>query len=73
MEDQVGEEKEQYADMDNKRIAAVLEYLTVKKEVASSRLITSAQGSDSPNDAISENDDEDVAQAKNRRVFFIIR
>jgi outer membrane protein OmpA-like peptidoglycan-associated protein len=72
MEDKVGEEKEQYADMDNKRIAAVIEYLT-SKEIAESRLIASAQGSDSPNSEISENDDEDVAQAKNRRVLFVVR
>jgi outer membrane protein OmpA-like peptidoglycan-associated protein len=72
MEDKVGEEKEIYSDMDNKRIAAVMEYLT-SKQIASSRLIASAQGSDTSNDAVSEYDDEDVAQAKNRRVFFVVR
>ncbi len=72
MEDKVGEEKEEFSDMDNKRIAAVMDYLT-SKEVAASRLIASPQGSESPNVEINENDEEDVAQAKNRRVMFIVR
>lgn len=72
MEEKVGEEKEEFSDMDNKRIAAVYNYLT-SKQVASSRLISSPQGSESPNADINENDEEDVAQAKNRRVMFIVR
>jgi OmpA-OmpF porin, OOP family len=72
MEEKAGEEKDEYSDMDNKRIAAIIEYLT-SKEIASSRFIASAQGSESPNDEISENDEEDVAQAKNRRVIFVVR
>jgi len=72
METKAGEEKEQFADMDNKRIAAVMEFLTTK-EIAGSRIIASPQGSEFQNPDITDNDEEDVAQAKNRRVMFIVR
>jgi len=72
MEVEIGQTEADYADMDNKRIAAVIEYLT-SKQIASSRLIASAQGSESDNPEINETDDEETAQAKNRRVFFIVR
>lgn len=72
MEDEVGVKREQYAQMDNKRIAAVMEYLK-EKGVASERLIPSAQGSNESNEDILSSDDEEVAQAKNRRVMFVVR
>ncbi len=72
MEDEVGEEKEMYADMDNKRIAAVIEYLK-SKEIASQRLIATPQGNEEANPEILETDDEEVAQAKNRRIMFVVR
>lgn len=72
MEDEVGAEKEQYADMDDKRIAAIIDYLK-SKSIASERLIPSAQGSEEANPNILADDDEEVSQAKNRRVMFIVR
>jgi len=72
MENKAGEEKEQFADMDNKRIAAVIEFLATK-QIAVSRIIASPQGSENPNPDTTVNDEEDVAQAKNRRVLFIVR
>jgi OmpA-OmpF porin, OOP family len=72
MEDEVGEEKEIYADMDNKRIAAVMDYLK-SKQVAVQRMVASPQGSGEANPNISDSDEEEVAQAKNRRVVFVVR
>lgn len=72
MEEKTGEEKVDFADMDNKRIASVMKYLS-QKQIASERLISSAQASDSPNENILEEDEEEVAQAKNRRVRFLVR
>lgn len=71
-EEEVGMEKEDYAEMDNKRIAAVMTYLK-SKNVASERMIPSTQGSDEPNADALEIDDDETKQAKNRRVEFILR
>lgn len=72
MEDETGMEKEAYADMDNKRIAAIMDYLK-SQNIAAERMIPSTQGSSDPNPEILESDDEEVAQAKNRRAVFIVR
>lgn len=72
MEDEVGAEKAEYSGMDRKRVNAVMEYLKAKS-VASARLIESNQGSDIDYAEIVESDDEEVKQAKNRRVEFILR
>jgi len=72
MEDEVGAEKAEYSSMDGKRVAAVIEYLN-SKSVSSTRLIASNQGSDIEYAEIVESDDEEVKQAKNRRVEFILR
>lgn len=72
-ENEVGMEKEVYADMDNKRIAAVMTYL-MEKGIAENRLIPSRKGADYPNEnEISENDDDEMKQAKNRRVEFVLK
>lgn len=71
-EDRVGEEKEQYADMSNKRLASVMEYLK-SKGIEESRLIPSSQGSANPSKDIRAYDEEEIAQAKNRRVTFKVR
>lgn len=71
-EDEVGMENDYYADMDNKRIGIVMEYLQ-SKGVDSSRLIPAAKGSEIVNSEISEADDEDLSEAKNRRVSFKVR
>ena len=71
-EDEVGEEKAKYADMSNKRIAAVMAYLKAKG-VDESRLIPASQGSLVPNPEIRGYDEDEIAQAKNRRVVFKVR
>lgn len=71
-EDKVGEEKPLYANMASKRVNAVIVYLT-EKGIPEASLIPSVQGSDSPNEEITETDDDDLKMAKNRRVTFKVR
>ncbi len=68
-EDKVGAEKPQYAEMSRKRAEAITVYLT-DKGIDASRLIPVDKGSETPNDEISDADDDDLKMAKNRRVFF---
>lgn len=71
-EDKVGIEKPLYADMDQKRVNAVVLYLT-EKGIEESRLIPSPQGSETPSDEIAATDEADLKMAKNRRVTFKVR
>jgi outer membrane protein OmpA-like peptidoglycan-associated protein len=68
-EDKVGVEKPQYAEMSRKRVDAITVYLT-DKGIDATRLIGVDKGSETPNDEISDSDDDDLKMAKNRRVFF---
>lgn len=72
MEDEVALENDYYSDMDGKRVAAVMAYL-MKQGIDQGRLIASQKGSESPNEEVTENDSEDLAQAKSRRVTFKVR
>lgn len=72
MEDSVGTENDYYADMDNKRIAAIVQYLS-DKGISSGRLIPAPQGSDVTNPDIAEDDSEDLKMAKERRITFKVR
>lgn len=72
MEDEVGMENDYYADMDTKRIGTVMEYL-VSKGIEKTRLIASPKGDQMPNPEITEEDDEDLSLAKDRRVTFKVR
>ena len=72
MEDEVGMENDYYADMDNKRISAVMEYLG-EKGIDQSRMLPTQKGSEMPNTEVSEEDDEDLTMAKSRRVTFKVR
>lgn len=72
MEDEVGVENDYYADMDSKRVAAVMKYL-IDQGIYESRLMVSQKGSESPNPTASESDDEDLRMAKSRRVTFKVR
>ena len=71
-EDKVGIEKPQYADMAQKRVNAVVLYLT-EKGIEESRFIPSPQGSETPSDEIAATDEPDLKMAKNRRVTFRVR
>ncbi len=71
-EDEVGKEKEKYADMATKRVNAVMTYL-MDKGIEESRLISSPMGSEEPSSEILDGDDDDLKMAKNRRVTFKLR
>jgi outer membrane protein OmpA-like peptidoglycan-associated protein len=71
-EDSVAIEKPQYADMSSKRVNLIYNFLS-DNGIATTRLISSAVGSEEPNTEINENDDADLTMAKNRRVFFKVR
>lgn len=72
MEDEVGAENDYFADMDNKRIGSVMEYLK-EQGIAEGRLIAVRKGSTIPNEDVEESDDEDLRLAKSRRVTFKVR
>ncbi len=72
MEDSVGIENDYYADMDNKRIGAVMNYL-MEKGIPEGRIIFTQKGIDEPNTDTNPEDDEDLVMAKNRRVTFTVR
>jgi OmpA-OmpF porin, OOP family len=71
-EDELGKEKEKFADMSTKRVNAVISYL-MNKGIAESRLIGSPNGSEEASDEIEEADDDDLREAKNRRIIFKVR
>lgn len=72
MEDSVGMENDYYADMDNKRIGAVMNYLK-EKGIPETRIIFTQKGSEDPSTDTNPEDDEDLILAKSRRVTFIVR
>lgn len=72
MEDSVGIENDYYADMDNKRIGAVMTYL-MEKGIPESRILFTQKGSEEPSEDTNPEDDEDLIMAKSRRVTFIVR
>jgi outer membrane protein OmpA-like peptidoglycan-associated protein len=75
MEDEVAMENDYYADMDGKRLGAVMQYL-IAGGISEGRLIASQKGSETPNPDVTEEDieaDEDLALAKSRRVTFKVR
>jgi outer membrane protein OmpA-like peptidoglycan-associated protein len=69
MEDEVGLKRPTYSDMATKRIAAVIEYLTAVG-IKEGRIVPAIKGSQVANPEIRDYDDEEMAQAKNRRVSF---
>lgn len=71
-ENEVGVENDIYADMDNQRIGSVMEYLK-ELGVDESRMIPTRKRDTTPNTAEHvESDDDEMKQAKNRRVEFIL-
>lgn len=65
-------EKPAFADMDKKRVAAVVTYLK-EKGIAESRLISAPKGNSEENPDINEGDEADLKMAKNRRVVFKVK
>jgi outer membrane protein OmpA-like peptidoglycan-associated protein len=71
-EDRAGETNEEYQDMARKRVAAVSKYF-VTQGIDKTRLVESFKGAGVPNPEIDgENDDDELKDAKNRRVNFKI-
>lgn len=71
-EDAAAEERTFFQGMDNKRANAISKYLT-EKGIAENRLIISPQGSSEQSTEIIDSDEDDIRQAKNRRVEFKVR
>lgn len=71
-EDAVGEEKEKYANMDSKRIAAVMQYL-VDQGIPQGNMLSSQKGASEPHETVEGVDDEEMIQAMSRRVTFKVR
>lgn len=71
-EDELAAEKSVYAGMDAKRVNAVVLYL-MEKGIEESRLIASPMGSEEKSTEIVETDEDDIKQAKNRRIEFKVR
>ncbi len=71
-EDAVAAEKPFFQGMDGKRSNAIFNFLT-EKGIEESRLISSPQGSSEKSSDIVESDEDEIKQAKNRRVEFKVR
>jgi peptidoglycan-associated lipoprotein len=70
IEVKAAETNPEFEDIDRKRTAAVVKYL-VSQGIDATRLTESPQGSEISNPRIDEeNDDQEVKDAKNRRVYF---
>jgi outer membrane protein OmpA-like peptidoglycan-associated protein len=69
-ENEVAQDNDIYADMDNQRIGSVMKYL-MEKGIDEGRMIPSRKRDDSPNtEEYTDSDDEETKQAKDRRVTF---
>lgn len=71
-EDEASADKAVFTGMDGKRVNSVMLYL-MEKGIAEARLISSPQGSTETSADILESDEDDIKQAKNRRVEFKVR
>ena len=72
LEIKAGAENEDYLDMDRKRVAAAVKYLT-NNGIAEERIVKSYKSDTTPSSEISEDDDQEVKDAKNRRVEFRVK
>jgi outer membrane protein OmpA-like peptidoglycan-associated protein len=72
LEIKAGAENEDYLDMDRKRVAAAVKYLT-NNGIAVERIVKSYKSDTTPSAEISEDDDPEVKDAKNRRVEFRVK
>ena len=72
LEIKAGAENEDYLDMDRKRVAAAVKYLT-NNGIAEERIVKSYKSDTTPSAEISEDDDQEVKDAKNRRVEFRVK
>jgi flagellar motor protein MotB len=72
LEIKAGAENEDYLDMDRKRVAAAVKYL-LNNGITEDRIVKSYKSDSVPSAEISEDDDPEVKDAKNRRVEFRVK
>ncbi|TAF91133.1 MAG: OmpA family protein, partial [Flavobacteriia bacterium] len=72
LEIKAGAENEDYLDMDRKRVAAAVKYLT-NNGITEERIVKAYKSDTMPSAEISEDDDQEVKDAKNRRVEFRVK
>lgn len=72
LEIKAGAENEDYLDMDRKRVAAAVKYLT-NNGISEDRIIKSYKSDSIPSSEIGEDDDPEVKDAKSRRVEFRVK
>lgn len=72
LEIKAGAENEEYLDMDRKRVAAAVKYL-VNNGISEDRVVKSYKSDTVPSTEIGEDDDQEVKDAKNRRVEFSVK
>ncbi|MFM7007477.1 MAG: OmpA family protein [Flavobacteriales bacterium] len=72
LEIKAGEENEAYQDMDRKRVAAGVKYL-MNNGIAEERLVKTYKSDTTPSAEIDVDDEQDVKDAKNRRIEFRVK
>lgn len=72
LEIKAGAENEEYLDMDRKRVAAAVKYL-VNNGISEDRIVKSYKSDSVPSSEIGEDDDQEIKDAKNRRVEFSVK
>lgn len=72
LEIKAGGENEDYLDMDRKRVAAAIKYLN-NNGISEDRIAKAYKSDSVPSAEISEDDDQEVKDAKNRRVEFRVK
>ena len=68
----MAEENEEYLDLDRKRVAIAVKYF-VAQGIAEERIIKTYKGTSTPSAEIVEDDEQDVKDAKCRRVEFRVK
>ena len=68
----VGEGDDEYSEMDKKRMTAVAQYF-IEQGIDSGRIIKTHKSATIPSSEIEEDDEDEVKDAKNRRINFILK
>ena len=68
----VGEGDDEYSEMDKKRVAAVAQYF-IEQGIAADRIEKTYKSAAIPSAEIEEDDEDEVKDAKNRRINFILK
>ena len=68
----VGEVDDEYSEMDIKRVDAVEQYF-IEQGIEKGRIIKTSKSATIPSSEIEEDDDDELKEAKNRRINFILK